>query len=343
MTDTLNLLGIKTPEGIYISRFNQDSDWRPFDHVTNYKINGNYPQRTFDSNWNLIDSEPKTVTLFMSPHQINRRYELKNPQLASEKIPLSIPEDIIVIDEDDGCWLNEKYSDLKPLYQLKYDEDPQPERNVEFTYTQILEADNLKNFKELDWEVFRNNWREHPLKLSIDKLQYQWIDKIRFPSIYYKTNCPVALSSSDFYEIIRMYIIKNINTAVAYVDNNYDFCFRVKKHVRLNDPKVIKTEQLKTNGKRYKTPVYTTKTVHYASDVTIFSMSHEPKGYQDFPILPDIHANNLEELQMKVDNILIKLMNYINTPMKICSCCNGSGVEHKIDESIDINALISGE
>jgi hypothetical protein len=342
MTDKLNLLGIKTPNGIYVSNFNQDSDWRPFDQVANYKINGDYPQRTFDANWNLIKSEPKTVTIFMSPQRVNRRFELKNPALASDKIPLSIPENIIVIDEDDGSWLNEMYSDLRPLYHLKYDEVPQPEREIEFTYTQILETDNLQNFKELDWEVYRNNWKDHPCKLSIDKLQYQWIDKIRFPSIYYKTNCPVALPSREFYDIIRMHVVKNIDTAAAFVDSNYDFCFRVKKHIRLNDPKVIKTEQLKRNGKRYKTPVYTSKTVHYASDVIVFSMTHDQKGYQDFPVLPDIHANNLEELQKKVDNILEKLMDYINTPMKVCPCCNGSGVEHKIDESIDINALISG-
>jgi len=38
-------------------------------------------------------------------------------------------------------------------------------------------------------------------------------------------------------------------------------------------------------------------------------------------------ADNLEELQIKVDKYLHDLITMINTPLKECSCCRGYGVE----------------
>lgn len=336
----LNLIGIKTPQGIYIADYRQDATWNQYGNLTRYIINGNNPKPTFDNNWFLIESEPKTITFPVSPDRVNYRYELKNPELASEFIPLTLTKEEVIVD-DEGDWLNGNYSELKPLYQSKWDEIPQPDKIVEFTYTQILETDNLKDFKETDWETYRSNWKEHQFILSIDKLQYQVIDKIRFPPIYYRTNCPVLLSSEDFYSIIRMHIVKNINSAVAWVDTNYDFCFSVKKRIRLNDPKIIKEEQLKSNGRRYKKPVFNTRVINYAGDVVVFSMTHKKEGYQGYPVLPDVQAANLEELQNKVDTILAKLIEEINTPLRLCPVCNGSGVEHKVD-SVDINKLING-
>lgn len=341
MDKVLNIIGIKSPQGIYITNYNSDSSYNRYSNLNHYIINDKVPKSTFDQYWNFIEEEPKKITQPQSSKRDNYRYVLKDKSMISDKIPLQLQKDEVSYnDEDYGLKWKEAYSHLSSLYNLEWDEIEQPDKIIDFTYEQILEVDELRNIKDINWEIYRTSWtHEGTRKVNIDDFKYQLIDKIIFPKIYYQQHCPVTLPSKRLYDIIRFYIKSNIDLKVAEITSDYDFCFTVKKRVKLQEPKEIKVEQLKANGKSFSKPKFTTKIHHYAGSYEIFKMTHKEKGYSGYPILPDLIAENINKLEEKVDNILNKLIEFINKPVSICPCCNGTGLEQK-ENNIDLNEMI---
>jgi hypothetical protein len=340
MEELVKLIGIKTGEGIYISRFSGGDRWGSYHFSVPYKINGEYPKKTFDSNWYLIDKEPEIITEVLNPLRTNLRYDLKDPSLASDKIPLSLPKDLVWV-EDYG-WKDE-YKHLESLYKPAYDEVPQPEKVIDFEYSQIIETDKLDQVKDFEWDIYRTQWTQDGIrKVVANDLEYQLIDKIRFPKIYYQTHCPVMLQSQILYKIISNHINNNIDSKVAAVTSNYDFCFTVVKKIKLEQPKNIKEQVKKKNGGSYNPPKFVNKVIHYAGDVKVFEMTNEKDRYQNYPVLPSLYADNIEEIENKLNNILDNLMEFINTPVSLCPHCKGSGVLHEV-KPVDLNKLINGE
>jgi hypothetical protein len=338
----MNLIGIKTNKGIYVSQFNNVNNYNRYNNLSKYKINNQIPQPTFNNEWSFITEEPKIITQPQSPKKENYRYILKDETIQSDKIPLILTRgEVCCYDNEEYSWdWKTEYAHLCSLYTLKYDEIEQSDKNIEFTYEQIIEVDELNNIKNFDWEIYKSQWtHEGTRKITLYDLKYQLIDKIIFPSIYYEQHCPVILPSKKFYDIIRFYIKNNIDLKVAEITSDYDFCFTVKKRIKRNEPLTIKEEQLKNNGSHYAKPKFTTKTSQYAGSFTIFEMTHDEKGYKGYPILPEIAANNINKLQEKIDNILKNLIEFINTPVTLCPCCEGTGLKQKEDK-INLNELI---
>ena len=50
-------------------------------------------------------------------------------------------------------------------------------------------------------------------------------------------NYPCEISSVDLYSVVRQYIKDNIDTKVAKITTDYNFCFEVKKLIPLHTPK----------------------------------------------------------------------------------------------------------
>lgn len=336
----IKLLGIKTKDGIFITK-QSDSEYSPFSSLKYYKINGQYPEDTFDKDWNLIKEEPKQITQGKPKLRENYRYELIDKNMANDKIPLSFSKDeAIYYDGYDWVWKKE-YRHLQSLYELKFDEVEQEDEVIEFKYKEILSIDDIKQPIKLEWKAYRSEWtHEGTRDVDINNLQFRLLDKIAFPKIYYQTNCPVRLPSKVFYRMLRYYIKQNINNDVAYISSDYDFCFTVKKRIRRLEPKIEQEEVKKANGRSYSKPKYVTKTYQYAGDYTIFEMTNAEDRYKGYSILPDIEAEDLEKLQEKVNNIMKNLINEINREVTLCPCCQGSGI-HNDKSSIDINQLIT--
>jgi hypothetical protein len=340
MDKILSIIGIKTPKGIYITQYNGKDSYNKYSNLNNYKINGETPKPTFDNYWNIINEEPKIIEQPQSPIKENYRFILKDKSMACDKIPLQLQRDEVCYYEDYDWRWKQEYIHLNSLYSLEYDEIEQLNKIVEFTYEQIIEVDELKNIKNFDWEIYKSQWtHEGTRKVGISDLKYQLIDKIMFPNIYYQQYCPVILPSKTFYDIIRFYIKSNIDSAVAEITSDYDFCFTVKKKIRRNEPLTIKEEQLKQNGHSYAKPKFTTKTHQYAGNFIVFEMTHNEKKYQGYPILSDIAADNIEKLKEKVNNILKNLIDFINESVSICPCCEGTGVKVKSNK-INLNEMI---
>lgn len=341
MIKILNIIGIKTPQGIFISNFNGKERNYKYANLNGYKVNNETPKLSFDSNWNIVNEEPKIITISQPPLKENYRYALKDISMASDKIPAELSrEEANYVEDYEWVWKDE-YAHLISLYKLEYDEIEQPDKEIEFVYQQIVEVDGLKNIKDFDWEIYKTEWiHKGTQNVSIENFKFQLIDKIMFPKLYYQQYCPVTLPSKTFYDIIRYYIKNNINPIVAEITSDYDFCFTVKKKVKRIEPLVVKKEQLKSNGRSYAKPKFTTKVHQYAGSFVIFEMTHKDKCYNNYPVLPDIIGDNIDELQKKIDNILHKLIEFINKPVTICECCNGTGISQEVDK-YDLNELIN--
>lgn len=338
----LNLIGIKTPKGIFISNFNEKDSYRRYTNVNNFKINGELPKHSFDNGWSIVSEEPEIITQKQSPTKENYRYILKDESIASEKIPLVLLREVVATyDKEDYEWVwNSEYRHLISLYELKYDEVEQADLKIDFTYNQIVETDDFKEIKNFDWDIYRTQWtHEGTRKVTKGDLKYQIIDKIMFPNIYYEEKCPVTLPSKTLYDIIRFYIKNNIDLKIAEITSDYDFCFTVKKRIKRIEPLTVKTEQLKNNGRSYRPPKFTTKTHQYASSYEVFKMTHNEKNYDGYPTLPDLIAKNTDELQQKVDKLLKDLIEFINEPVSICPHCNGTGLEHET-KTMEFSELI---
>lgn len=342
MNDKLKLIGIKTKQGIFVANYiGNENSWSQYAVLDRHKINGETPQKTFDNHWYLISSEPKTVTKSRYPERINYRFELVNPELASDLIPPILKRDeVTYLDEDDDlCWKKE-YAHLKSLYQLMWDETAAFDEPLDFEYVEVIETEEITPHVGLNNPIYQTKYPSNSTTtVNKSNLQYQVIDKIRFPPIYYQTHCPVMLPSQQFYEIIRYHVKQNIDYSVAEITSDYDFCFTVKKKIFRDNPIEIKKEKLKANGRSYSPRKIITSMTNLAGSVDALNMTSAERRYEKYPILPDLYAINVTELQVKVDNILQKIMEFINTPFEFCPVCHGTGLKDTV-KPLDLEKLI---
>ena len=199
------------------------------------------------------------------------------------------------------------YSDL-------YDEDGDF-FSVSGLYEQHKEADTTQ-FIELKYTINKFEVDDFDFISSSYNGQVSFIYELSLPKVLHST-VPNYLSSEQFYKIIRDYVRNNINPKIARITSDYDFCFTVKKLVQLNE-----TVEYKVDVSRTKRPKYE---VRFKNEELITCFEMAPKPYQKYPVIEPIAGNNAKDLEEKVNTYLKNLIENINTPTKVCSCCNGTG------------------
>jgi len=269
-----------------------------------YLFNGQKAIPTFDMSWFVVEGKLDKVEKIIPPFKMNERFILRNPELASEKIPVTIAKEFLIYDgyreESD---FKDPYSGLINLYESKFDYSEETLENVDLEIDTILEIEDIKEPNK-------------KLKTSFVK---QGIDKILFPSLVLHER-PASISSLEFYKIIRNHIKSNINLECATITSDYDFCFAVKRKIKLITPYQT---NINTNifGRK---PKYESVDVKFR-EVEIFEMTHEKEKYRSYSVLPSLEAKNDEQLEKKIDTILTDLMSAINNPIDECPNCLGKG------------------
>lgn len=293
-------------------RSNHDTHRFLFDGVKSFD--------TFHKDWARINKVPGSVKQFEGKTGANYRFDLKNPALESHKIPKSIPQAEINIDED-GEW-KEPYSGLESLYEFKYDEVAETYKDVEFSLNIVMNIDKIEDYSGFSYDVNKSKWEhEGTIKLTDTSIRHPMVDEILFPNIILPSR-PSSLSSLDSYRIIRQHVKTNINPKYACISSDYDFCFRVEKVIELNKPESYKCD---ISSIRSKKPKYETR---YRNDrkVTIFEMTYSPENYKGYTPIPGFTGKNHKDLKQNIDKFLKELMKKINEPLKDCLHCNGMGV-----------------
>ena len=203
----MEILAIKTNDG-YFLKANKG------EHLKRSIINDKEITETFHSDWVFSKTKPKKI-------------ELSDETLESEKIPLVIKKEDTLEDDKMAEW----FCSLESLYIFKSDEQDPKLESVDFELNILFNIPEI-NFVDLDYPS-SGQWmhKDYP-SIKNSNIKHQELDRILFPSIILPER-PCKLSSKDSYDLIRQHIRNNIDSKIAEITSNYDFCFAVEKKIGL--------------------------------------------------------------------------------------------------------------
>lgn len=313
-------------------------------HATRYfRYDGEMLQKTHDNDWFMLAQMPKLVEKKNPARVVSRYFELKDESFANAQILKRLEHaDVTYWDDDDEeyVWKSD-CADLKSLYRLVEVREEESWEPVAFEVETIYTFDNFNHTDTtIDLKAQRNHrWARQGERESVSTSTYSgsliWnpVHKALFPSVVLKENCPVTLKSETLYQIIRAFVQDNIDREVAHISSDYNFCFTVKKYLQQKE-RIEKIEVMNAKGKSYKNRRYKERVIRHAGDVVVFDMTHKGEKRKGHTVLPDMEATCLADLNEKLNRLMQELIDFINTPIKLCECCDGLGVTgntHKVE------------
>jgi hypothetical protein len=321
----VEIIGIKTKQGIFVSIFYPADPYRKYQNLNGYIINGDIPKPTFHKDWSIVESVPQKVEQKKSQPNINHRYELKDKSMESKKTPLVLQRGDVAYYEDYSWVWKDEFSMFRSLYKEVSDKQPSLIVDVDFEYVQIMECDELMRPVDFDQEVQRTQWESDGMrKIDENDIVYQLIDKIIFPEIALPSK-KCALSIKKSYQVIREYVKKNIDGRYAEVTSDYDFCFTVRRKIALSEPEKYTVDvNFDLFSKRKRKPKYETR---YRKNRYVECFEMAPKPYQRYTVLKHgFRGENQQDLDANIKRYCESLMEFINKPLVECKHCNGNGV-----------------
>ena len=317
------IVGIKCQNKFYITDFDMKY-YKNYRSLEEFLIDGQFPSITFHSEWVSVGREPKIIQKYEKQPNINYRYELKDSTLVSPKTPLTLQQEYVEEQNEDGNSWKEEFAMFRSMYQLCSDEQSDILINIDFQYETIMEVKEIKEFGGFNYDVQKTpGEREGLRKITEDDVQHQLLDEIIFPNILLSSR-PCLLTPQQTYDIIRQYVKQHINYDIASITSDYDFCFTVKKKILLSEPTkyTIDVNNLMFSSRKRK-PKYE---IQYKTKREVECFEMAPKQYQKYTVISGFKGNDQEELEHKIDMYCKSLVDFINTPIRDCPYCKGSGI-----------------
>lgn len=340
--DILKVVYFTSEKGLYISsdKFDYQGKRHP---VCGVKfVNGKTFEDTHLNGWKLIpgETEIKLLEGVKSGGYSNRRYELIDKSLHSSTFPLTLtPEEVEEWRNDDGeyCWgVGSQYKSFRSLYVVKEDRNPDIRYNIPFIGEHVGEitSSNVDNISKAKFNITKTGCfeRENEIVDLTSIVHYYELEQMLVADLLIH-NRPCYLTSESTYDIVRNHIKSNINPKYAVITSDYDFCFTVKKKIAVK-PVATKKEQKTSRGKSYNPPRFITSSMTH-KQIEIFEMTSEKKKYGHYSVIKGFKGESLEDLSNNIKAFLDELMDYINSPLSECSCCNGTG--HVLEENFELN------
>lgn len=262
-------------------------------------FDGEVGEKTYNDQYVKISKYPEKIT-FLRKDSGNVHYILTEEAL-KDKYPKKL-------EYNDLYGEDAEYEGLSGLYE-RVVEEPK-EYYVELEY-------EIDRFDVEEFDFIKRNYTGH----------VSFVNELRLPKVLHST-VPNYLEADQFYKIIRDYIKNNIDPKVARITSDYDFCFTVKKVVKLNAPVPYKVD---VSSIRAKKPKYE---LRYKDTELVECFEMAPKAYQNYSVVGPIYGKNAKELEEKVNAYLEDLIRKINEPVVECKHCGGLGV---IFEKINVN------
>lgn len=287
MDGKVSFIIIKTKnQGIFISDKTGTQGYYS-SKIPNLLFDGLKLQATPKEHWYKLSEIPKKVERQSSDKTTLRHWKLKKGFPESELTPATIlPVDW---DEDD---------DIAGLYSPVYDVVKGELEEVEFEIEVLSEEENFY--------IEKPKYPSTPnliVALTTDKALH--------------SERPCSLTSAEFYKIVREHIKRNIDGRYARITSDYDFCFTVKKVIKLATPSSYKTDI----GTKRRPNIVTR--YNPSKEVTVFEAAPSPR--EGYTVLAGISGKNQKDLEDKVDKYLEEAIRIINKPLEECSHCDGTG------------------
>jgi hypothetical protein len=308
-------------------------------------FDGEKPASTFRKFWVSVDHEPKKITEMVKQPNVNHRYKLINKSLLSDKFPEFIPEDEAKCVDGDGCkvWKN-KYAGYDSLYSLTSDPQPDKEVEVEFSLEVALNVDKIEEPAKMGYKVEkvnRDGWvkERSPGEITENDVVYQLADRVILPGLLLPQR-PCRFTSKQTYDIVRQYVKDHIDPSMAVITSDHDFCFEVKRRIRL--AQVVKYTVDVNNSifdKRKRKPKYVEKQKSERTE-TCFEMTHDQERYKNYSIISGFEADNQHELKRKIDDYCESLIEFINVKFEECVHCSGNGVMISEQKASDLRNMV---
>jgi hypothetical protein len=332
----INFIAIKTNDGYYFT--DNINNKRYYDtKIINEKLkfDGEIPKKSFHPDWFIIKNFPKVITTEKYQPDINKRFELKDPDTFKNLPKIIKLEDVLIEKECNKNNWEEKYTEdfenKRGLYEYKSDPQPPEDIPIDFEFVIIGEMKKISGKVPFKYKIQKTQYEfEGTIDLTNNDIVKNLIDKIVTPTILHHT-LPSRLTSHDTYKIIRQYIKQNIDLNYAVITSDYNFCFTVEKLIELNEiEEYIVNKNILTKRK----PKYI-KQYRKSRKVPIFEMTWSPECYRGYTPIKGFEGKNEKDLKIKIDKYLKDLINEINKPLIECPHCKGEGVILK--KKIDIN------
>ena len=259
-------------------------------------FDGEPAKRTHKSGWWRVKRVPEIVERIEKERSFVAGYKLRDGLVQSDLLPATVPADHFD-ESDDGDSPN-------GIYRALYDEivEHLPNRVVPVECEIAVIAE-----RSADWELVED-WTG---------VKHRIVDQIEtHPALLQDKQC--ELSGEDSYKIIREHVKKHIDSKVAKISSDYDFCFDVKKIVE-TEPTAYE-RCLNPNARKLK--FVTDYRTH--RDVTVLSIA--PKQYNKYDVVEPFRGENYVDLKYNIDKYLSELMENINSAAKDCPHCKGYGV-----------------
>lgn len=273
------------------------------------------------------------VQMKLSPITVLIGFELKDKSFESDKIPayLSLEETEQTWDDtqEEMIW-NEKYNNIRSLYSqvIEKREAQLVDINYDLVHLGELYIENVESPELMTIKLTSGHYGGTTQTVNLDDIaEYSDLEQMLTPEFMLHSR-PCKLSSATMYKIVRAWVKENINPKAATISSDYEFCFSVNRKVKTK-PVVRKTEIKKANGRSYATPRFNTSTATF-KEVQIFEMTYAGagngnSGYNKYTIIPELRADNIQDLVDRLKFYLEKLMEEINKEVEECSCCEGYG------------------
>jgi hypothetical protein len=298
------------------------------------RVNDKTLDATFHPQWWTVAGEAEVFSFstHAGTRPINERYVLINPSVAGVE---SIIRREDVERDEDGKWVG-KHAGLDSLYRYESDKEDLGFVPAAFEATQLgnVTLDSLGNPSKFRYKLHKERHADSDEHLGYKDIfqRYSWLEqriqvddiaKAMTPDVAWHLY-PCSISSGLAYRIIRSHVKDNIDPRFASVTSDYDFCFTIKKKVRVI-PYTKQWEVKKQDGKSYRPPRFKTSHVEYVHH-EVFEMTNDKDRYRGYTVVDGFAGASLHELAENIDRYLADLMAVINAPLAKCPHCEGRGV-----------------
>jgi hypothetical protein len=314
--EKIKIMIIETDEGCYISDcYACEGEYDYTYHkslIPNLLFDGMHAVKTWSHVWYKIKNYPKKVKIFVKGKTYNQRYEIKNKENITEKMPAVIK----YYDE-------QKYDEdvINVLYEYKHDVEDDSYEKCDVEFELICKVNGKLHFVDFEYNAKgHKDFNDASYTVTHENIEHPMFGKILYPEIMLsETGC--SLSSKTLYEITRQYVSDHIDLNVAKIVHDEYTHFEVCKIARSSHNDLFSMKNVFCNNNTYK--------IHDEKLITVFKMTSYKFDRDNDYALDPIYAHNEQELKEKLDKWLTELMNFINTPVEMCPLCHGEGYDEK--------------